>query len=662
MDTSPPCPNCGKPLPPNAPKGLCPECLLKGAFQTGPVSLPENPAEPKGPRFVPPSVEELSRQFPQLEILKFIGQGGMGAVYQARQKELDRIVALKILPPQVAGGAGFAERFAQEARALGKLNHPHIVTLYQFGQADGLFYFLMEYVDGITLQQLMQSGRIASREALAIVPQICDALQYAHQRGIVHRDIKPGNILLSKEGYVKIADFGVAKIVAEGLENTGAAAASESGELTGAGSVLGTPQYMAPEQMDTPQEVDHRADIYSLGVVFYEMLTGELPSGKLEPPSARARGLQIDVRLDEVVLRALEKQPARRYQEADTLKTVVETIATTPPVMPSTPKPEPAKQPHSNPTGPLPAGAFTGSGLKRTIKWVALAGVVMVFVTAVAVIGGIGLWRVAFHRGSFPMFSPWRRVQADASFPSPAMVTPPMPFENSIDPGSLPVPQLEQMQAAMDQTVKSVNAAASNLAQSASPWSANPLLKPDLASLATALGQFKTDVADNRVLRTQSNLAALLPVLEAQLADLSNSVVSASNSGNAQSAAAVAQASLRKIQAEMTRIQAEVDQAALTPEKARDLRVRFDAAQAITRFTERDEAMATVAKDAARAGDVDVVNQALGAIVNFVKRDAASGDAARLLNRRGRRNEAIEIAKTMNNFTSRDEVLAELAR
>jgi predicted Ser/Thr protein kinase/type II secretory pathway pseudopilin PulG len=294
---------------------------MKGAFPTG------TDTGGKHTSFIPPKIEELAAKFPQLEVLEFIGQGGMGAVYKVRQKQLDRIVALKILPPQAASGPGFAERFAREARALAKLNHPHIVTLYEFGQADGLFYFLMEFVDGTNLRQVLNAGRIAPKEALAIVPQICEALQFAHENGIVHRDIKPENILLSREGRVKIADFGVAKIVAEGLNEAAGTPVAPAGELTEAGSTIGTPQYMAPEQIKNSAEVDHRADIYSLGVVFYQMLTGELPSGKIEPPSKK---VQVDVRLDEVVLRALEKKPELRYQDANVFKTQVETIAQTP--------------------------------------------------------------------------------------------------------------------------------------------------------------------------------------------------------------------------------------------------------------------------------------------------------------------------------------------
>gem|GEM_PF-1902642 len=285
----------------------------------------------------PPSPEELGRYFPQLEIIELLGRGGMGAVYKARQKELDRIVAVKILPPDIGLDRAFSERFTREAKALAKLNHPHIVTLYDFGQADGLFYFFMEYVDGMNLRQLLNGKHISPDEALAIVPQICDALQFAHDRGVVHRDIKPENILLGKNGQVKIADFGVAKIVAGNAGDSVSGDANASApQMTETGRVLGTPEYMAPEQASHPLEVDHRADIYSLGVVFYQMLTGELPGKRIELPSKKIR---IDVRLDEVVLRALEENPDLRYQQASLFKTGVETIASTAPQASSTPLP-----------------------------------------------------------------------------------------------------------------------------------------------------------------------------------------------------------------------------------------------------------------------------------------------------------------------------------
>jgi serine/threonine protein kinase/tetratricopeptide (TPR) repeat protein len=328
------CPQCGAELKPDAPEGLCPACLLQRGIAT------EGGAPPGTPPFTPPPLTELAKLFPQLEILEPIGQGGMGAVYKARQPALDRLVALKILAPRSGGDVDFAERFTREARALAKLNHPNIVAVYDFGQTNAgqasslspsenlgkksetgkvpaLHYFIMEYVDGLNLRQVERAGKLQPQEALQIIPQICAALQFAHDEGVVHRDIKPENILLDKKGRVKIADFGLAKIV--GLE-------AKDFRLTGARDVMGTPHYMAPEQIEKPQAVDHRADIYSLGVVFYEMLTGELPLGKFQPPSKK---VQIDVRLDEVVLHALEKEPERRYQQVSEVKTQLDTIAST---------------------------------------------------------------------------------------------------------------------------------------------------------------------------------------------------------------------------------------------------------------------------------------------------------------------------------------------
>ena len=307
------CPQCGAELKADAPEGLCPACLLQRGIAT------EGGGAPVGATgFVPPPVSELAALFPQLELLECLGRGGMGAVYKARQPRLDRFVALKILSREKQNDVQFAERFGREARALARLNHPNIVAVYDFGEVQGRFYLLMEFVDGVTLRQVLQAGKLAPPEALKIVPKICEALQYAHEHGIVHRDIKPENILVDKQGRVKIADFGIAKIT--GLE-------PKDMGLTGAQDIMGTPHYMAPEQVEQPQTVDHRADIYSLGVVFYEMLTGELPLGKFALPSEKAA---MDVRLDQVVMHALEKEPARRYQQANQVKTDVETIASGP--------------------------------------------------------------------------------------------------------------------------------------------------------------------------------------------------------------------------------------------------------------------------------------------------------------------------------------------
>jgi eukaryotic-like serine/threonine-protein kinase len=306
MDTMKVCLGCGTKLAPDAPQGLCPQCLLKAGLETK-----VTPTAGMG-HFVPPTPGELAQHFPQLEIVEVLGQGGMGVVYKARQPGLDRFVALKILSLDAGKDPSFAQRFALEARSLARLNHPNIIGVYDFGQAGGFYYFIMEFVDGTNLREMIK--KLTPKEALTIVPKVCEALQFAHEEGIVHRDIKPENILIDKKGRVKMADFGLAKLLRK---------MPADHKLTAPQTVMGTPHYMAPEQLERPEEVDHRADIYSLGVVLYEMLTGELPLGRFAPPSAKA---QIDVRLDEVVLRTLENKPERRYQHASDLKTELETI------------------------------------------------------------------------------------------------------------------------------------------------------------------------------------------------------------------------------------------------------------------------------------------------------------------------------------------------
>lgn len=276
---------------------------------------------PPASGFKPPSVEEIAKLFPALEIVELLGAGGMGAVYKARQTGLDRFVALKILPEEFDHDVKFALRFTREARTLARLNHPNIVSVFEFGNVENVYYFLMEYVDGSTLRDVVRSRQLAPEQALAIVPHLCDALQYAHDQAVVHRDIKPENILIATDGAVKIADFGLSRIVGSDNQTT------EQTALTKAHQVLGTPRYMAPEQLEGSHGVDHRADIYSLGVVFYEMLTGELPIGRFEAPSHK---VQIDVRLDEVVLRTLEKQPQRRYQAASEIKSDLHSIVSSP--------------------------------------------------------------------------------------------------------------------------------------------------------------------------------------------------------------------------------------------------------------------------------------------------------------------------------------------
>jgi serine/threonine protein kinase len=294
------------------PGGLCPRCLIGLNLDTETVLTGEEAGQGDVACTAAAYPGGDCSAFSQLDVLECLGRGGMGVVYKARQRSLGRLVALKLLAPEREKDPEFAARFAREAKALAQLSHPHIVTIYDFGEANGFFYLLMEFVDGVNLRELLRLKRLSPEEALAIVPSLCDALQFAHDRGIVHRDIKPENLLLAKDGGVKIADFGIAKMMGPGMDQP-----KETG-------TAGTPGYMAPEQVTSPEKVDSRADIYSLGVCFYEMLTGEKA---VRADSAAIRKVQVDVRIDDIVLRALERTPEMRYQTAAEFRTAVETVA-----------------------------------------------------------------------------------------------------------------------------------------------------------------------------------------------------------------------------------------------------------------------------------------------------------------------------------------------
>jgi tRNA A-37 threonylcarbamoyl transferase component Bud32 len=302
------CPKCGSTIPPEAPQGLCPKCVMSGVFPEESAGALELTAEDI------PSIERVAAAFPNLDEFELVGRGGMGIVFKARQPHLDRQVALKLLPDKLAADPQFAERFNREGRVLARLNHSNIVSVYDFGQTEHFYYLMMEYVDGVNLREAMRAGQFSPAEALAIVPNICEALQYAHDQDVLHRDIKPENILLDTQGRAKIADFGIAKLLGED--------AAANVTLTMTGVSLGTPHYMAPEQLEKPADVDHRADIYSLGVVLYEMLTGELPIGRFEAPSSKT---PVGAGVDEVVFRALEKNRERRQNSAEELGTQVQT-------------------------------------------------------------------------------------------------------------------------------------------------------------------------------------------------------------------------------------------------------------------------------------------------------------------------------------------------
>ncbi len=294
----------------------CPECAAAAAEPTkiAPVARLFKDAlqEKPGTRYLKPG-EEFSPGdiFHGLEIIEIAGRGGMGAVYKARQPALDRLVALKILPADKSDLVQFQDRFHREAKTLASLSHPNIIGIHDFGEREGIYFFVMEYVDGMDLHDYLAREKPGMRDIRKIFGQVCEALQYAHRKGVVHRDIKPANILIDGEGLVKIADFGLAKITK----------AEKGTLLTDTGAMLGTAHYMAPEQMNDALHVDHRADLYSMGIMLYQMLTGEIPMGKVDPPSSVSAEYAP---FDPIIERAMEKKPGSRYQNASELKEDVE--------------------------------------------------------------------------------------------------------------------------------------------------------------------------------------------------------------------------------------------------------------------------------------------------------------------------------------------------
>jgi predicted Ser/Thr protein kinase len=284
---------------------MCPNCLLMGGIDEEDLRT-----EPRDAKWTPPTVEQLQALMKDYEVLEFIARGGMGAVYKARQPVLDRVVAVKVLPVMRDDlGVEFVTRFRNEARLMARMNHPGIVHVYDFGELEGgMCFFVMEFVEGTDVAQMVKSnGKLAPEHAASITADVCAALHYAHEAGVVHRDIKPANILVSADGQVKVADFGLAK-----QED----AVGASG-LTGSGLALGTPDYAAPESLVSGMLVDHRADLYAVGVMLYNMLTGEVPRGVFKPVSKQAN---VHTSFDDIIRKAMNSDREHRYQTAVAMK------------------------------------------------------------------------------------------------------------------------------------------------------------------------------------------------------------------------------------------------------------------------------------------------------------------------------------------------------
>ena len=348
-----------------------------------------------GWRWEPPSPEVLQQLLPQFEVECLIGRGGMGAVYRGIQSSLERPVAIKLLPPAIEQqDTAFAERFRNEAKLMGRMNHPAIVSVYDFGHtSDGQLYFVMEYVNGTDVQRMIaREGRLPAEHALAVTAHLCDALAYAHKNGIVHRDIKPSNVLIDMEGRVKVADFGLAKLTTNNA-NSG---------LTQTGMAMGTPDYLAPETLTLGSDVDGRADLYAVGVMLYQMLTGDIPRGMFRMPSQKFRN--IDPRFDTIVRRALEHDREERYQTSIEIRRDLDVILTTPyaepgressaaipkqvpqpqgrTVVPSARNPAQASQRHAHRFEPAPAPKPATSAASSSIPYLIAA---LVFL-------GVGAW------------------------------------------------------------------------------------------------------------------------------------------------------------------------------------------------------------------------------------------------------------------------------
>ncbi|MDP6560772.1 MAG: protein kinase, partial [Candidatus Binatia bacterium] len=312
------CPNCGEKV--SSPSDLTARlatcrCGAEFPIAAEATMLPQAPA----PQTSSP-VPEID--VPGYQILNPIGSGGMGTVYQAVQQSLGRKVAIKVLPKDLASDPHFVSRFEREAAALAQLSHPNIVNIIDRGQAGAIFYFVMELIEArsggpSSLRELIDKGLLAPEQVTGYACQIAGALTAAHAKGIIHRDIKPSNVLVDETGNARVVDFGIAQLIQGGPD--------AQPQLTLAGSAIGTPRYMSPEQRQDGSSADARSDIYSLGFVLYEMLTGLIPEGVFELPSE----LGHDPAWDEIIEKAIRRNPDLRYSSMQEFLRALEALRST---------------------------------------------------------------------------------------------------------------------------------------------------------------------------------------------------------------------------------------------------------------------------------------------------------------------------------------------
>src|SRR6516225_1650044 len=311
------CDNCSDIIFDDAPKGLCPACLIDTAIDLFSSELTE-----KGESWQLSNGNDAQtlRELGNYELLEEIGRGAQGVVYRARQKSLNRVVALKIISLGHWATRAHVKRFRLEAEAAARLDHPFIVPIHEIGQSDGSCYFSMQLVEGEQLDKVIKREPMPSRPAAELIAKLARTVHHAHQRGILHRDLKPGNILLDSKGDPHLSDFGLAKLVAK------------DSTLTRTVAMLGTPSYMSPEQArGEARHLTTAVDVYGLGAVFYELLTGQPPFAggttmetvrqvlEKEPVRPKALCPSVDHDLETICLKCLDKNPASRYGSAEAL-------------------------------------------------------------------------------------------------------------------------------------------------------------------------------------------------------------------------------------------------------------------------------------------------------------------------------------------------------
>jgi len=309
MNTPNHCPKCGAALPADAPEDLCPACLMSGALPSNfdTVKLAVSPW----------SLGTSVKYFGNYELLEEIAKGGMGVVWKAKQQALDRIVAVKMIRSGLFAGTDEVQRFHAEAQSAAQLKHPNIVNIHEIGEHEGQHYYSMDFIEGTTLADQCHGKAMNAREAAELLRTVCDAVHFAHKRGILHRDLKPHNLMLDAEGRPHVLDFGLAKRI------------DDDQSLTMSGAVLGSPSYMAPEQAQGRNDrVGPHTDVYALGAILYQMLTGRAPFlantaaetmmqvVQREPTTPSKLNANIPRDLETICMRCLEKEPARRYATA----------------------------------------------------------------------------------------------------------------------------------------------------------------------------------------------------------------------------------------------------------------------------------------------------------------------------------------------------------